>query len=90
VHVVDANNAGVSLASVKLNKLATSVATDITGSTGVAAFTGVAPGSYTINVTFNSAYQLAASETNDKPVTVTAGADASVTFHSTAVVPGGR
>jgi hypothetical protein len=85
VHVVDANNAGVSLVSVKLNKVVNGVSTfvisNLTNSTGFATFIDVTPGSYSINISFNGGYQLAATETNDKAVTVTAGVTSTVTFN---------
>lgn len=84
VHVLDANNAGVGLVNVDLNKVVNGALTPWRAgltSAGVATFTGITAGSYSVHLSFNSNYQLAATETNDKAVTVVAGADASITFH---------
>ena len=90
VQVLDANGAGVQLASVDLYKV---FGTDAllwraarTSSDGIAVFGendgGIAEGDYIVHVSFVTNFHLAPGETNDKPVTVVGGDDLVVTFHA--------
>ena len=95
VQVVDADGAGVRLAAVDLYKLSGADAilwraarTDIDG---IAVFGetdgGLAEGDYLVHVSFSTNFHLAASEANDKPVTVHGGDDLLVTFQAESTVP---
>lgn len=86
--VLNQNNAGVSGSLVELYRNETGGAilwrSAITGSTGVAIFGagegGVIVGDYFIRLTVTPSNELAPGETNDRPVTVTNGGFATVTF----------
>ena len=94
--VVDANNVGIQGANADLYKLIGGGAllwrASSTSSDGIAVFGasegGVVAGDYYIRVSFITNNQLAAGETNDKPVTVKEGDDLVVTFHAVSVGPG--
>ncbi|MGI8402069.1 MAG: hypothetical protein ACR2NS_10795 [Gemmatimonadaceae bacterium] len=97
-HVVDANNAGVSVVKADLYKVLEGGSilwrATVTSSDGVAVFGasdgGVVAGNYYIHLTFTTPYDLAAGETNDRAVTVRGGDDLVVTFHVVAKLPGGH
>jgi hypothetical protein len=94
--VVDANNVGIQGANADLYKLIGGGAllwrASSTSSDGIAVFGategGVIAGDYYIHLSFITNIQLAAGETNDKPVTVKGGDDLVVTFHAVTVGPG--
>lgn len=94
--VVDANGAGIFGVEADLYKLVGGGTllwrASLTSSNGVAVFGasdgGVAVGEYFIHVTFRTNHDLAAGETNDKPVTVRAGDVLVVTFNAVARGPG--
>ncbi len=96
VHVLDANNAGVTLVNVDLFKLFNGGGllwrARRTSSDGTATFgdggDGIEAGDYYVHVSFVTNYQLAAGETNDKAVTVQGGDNVAVTFHVVAATPG--
>jgi hypothetical protein len=94
VKVVDPNNAGVQTINVDLYQVLPQGAlhwrAGSTNSNGMAFFGvddgGIVAGNYYVHLSFVTGYQLAAGETNDKPLTVLGGDNVSVTFH---VVPTG-
>jgi hypothetical protein len=89
VKVVDPNGAGVQTVNVDLYQVVPEGAlhwrAGSTNSNGMAFFGvddgGIVPGDYYVHLSFVTGYQLAAGETNDKPVTVLGGDNESVTFH---------
>ena len=95
VQVLDANDAGVQTVNVDLYKVFGGTATlwraGSTSSNGMAFFGvddgGIEPGDYYVHLSFVTSYQLAPGETNDKPVTVQGGDNASVTFHAVPTGP---
>jgi hypothetical protein len=94
VKVVDPNDAGVQTVNVDLYKVLPEGAllwrAGSTNSNGMAFFgvddAAILAGNYYVHLSFVTGYQLAAGETNDKPLTVLGGDNVSVTFH---VVSGG-
>jgi hypothetical protein len=94
VKVVDATETGVQTVNVDLYKVIGGGAAlwraGSTSSNGMAFFGvddgGIERGDYYVHVSFVIGYQLAAGETNDKPVTVQGGDNVLVVFH---VVPSG-
>lgn len=97
IRVIDANNAGIFGIDADLYKGVAGSGVlwraSLTSSDGTAVFGaadgGVGPGDYYIHLTFHSNHQLAAGETNDRPVTVKGGDDIVVTFHAVTKYPGG-
>jgi hypothetical protein len=89
VQVLDANGAGVQLVNVDLYKVFNGGSllwrAGSTSSNGIAVFGqtggGLQAGDYFVHVSFVTNNQLAAGETNDKPVTVSGGDNVLVTFH---------
>ena len=95
VQVLDANNAGVQLVNVDLYKGVSGSGilwrSGITSSNGIAVLgqsSGIEDGSYYVHISFISNYSLAATETNDKPVTLQGGGNVTVIFHVVASAPG--
>lgn len=96
-HVVDANNVGVSAVRADLYKVMQGGSVlwraSLTNSDGVAVFGatdgGVVAGDYFIHLTFTTPFDLAAGETNDRPVTVHEADNLVVTFHVVGRGPGG-
>ena len=96
IRVIDQNNAGIFGVSADLYKVVSGGGLlwrrSLTSSDGTAVFGaadgGVSAGDYYIHVTFNSLYQLAVGETNDRPVTVIAGDNLVVMFHAVPKGPG--
>jgi hypothetical protein len=88
--VVGANNAGIQGVAADLYRVVDGGAilwrAGSTSSDGIAVFGesegGVIAGDYYIHITFSTFHQLAPGETNDRPVTVNAGDDLTVTFHA--------
>jgi 5-hydroxyisourate hydrolase-like protein (transthyretin family) len=95
VQVVDESDAAVSLINVDLYRVLSGGPvlwrTASTSADGRAVFGltngGIVPGDYYVHLSFVTNYTFATGETNDKPVTVQAGDDATVTFHVTRVGP---
>lgn len=95
-HVVDANNVGVSAVRADLYKVMQGGSVlwraSLTNSDGVAVFGatdgGVVAGDYFIHLTFTTPFDLAAGETNDRPVTVHEADNLVVTFHVVGRGPG--
>jgi hypothetical protein len=95
VKVVDPNNAGVQTINVDLYQVLPQGAlhwrAGSTNSNGMAFFGvddgGIVAGSYYVHLSFVTGYQLAAGETNDKPVAVLGGDNVSVTFHVVSTGP---
>jgi hypothetical protein len=95
VKVVDPNNAGVQTINVDLYQVLPQGAlhwrAGSTNSNGMAFFGvddgGIVAGNYYVHLSFVTGYQLAAGETNDKPVTVLGGDNVSVTFHVVSTGP---
>lgn len=95
-HVVDANNVGVSAVRADLYKVMQGGSVlwraSLTNSDGVAVFGatdgGVVAGDYFIHLTFTTPFDLAAGETNDRPVTVHEGDNLVITFHVVGRGPG--
>lgn len=95
VHIIDANNAPVRGAAADLYRVTPSGTVywraSSTSSDGIAVFGakdgGVIAGDYIVHVSFIDLHDLAAGETNDRPVTVKEGDDTVVTFRVVARVP---
>lgn len=89
VKVVDPNGTGVQTVNVDVYKVLPegpiAWRAGSTNSNGMAFFGvddgGIVAGDYYVHLSFVTGYQLAAGETNDKPVTVQGGDNVSVTFH---------